>query len=914
MTSADTPSQALPTGTVTLLFADVEGSTRLLHALGSRYTAVRSRLREIVREAAARWNGFDVDWAGDGAFLAFSGARDALTAAAQIQRAIAAEPWPPEGVLRVRIGMHTGEPERVDHGYLGLDVHIAARICAAGHGDQIVVSQATRELAGERPAAELSFRPLGRHRLKDVEEPHQLFQLLGPRLVADFPPLRTLAGATLPALHHRLVGRASDLTAVQSHLGRPDVRLVTITGPGGAGKSRLALEVAGAAAVHQPVHLVGLAPISDPELVPAAIARAVGARASPSASMLDSVAEALAETGALLLLDNLEHLPTAAQHVATLLRRVRDLKILTTSRVPLRLSGEHVMPLAPLPLDDASTLFAELAAARGVVLHPATLPSVREICRRLDGLPLAIELVAARLVLLPPATIVQELDAGLALEMEGPVDLPERQRTLRATIEWSYGLLDESQRDLHGALAVFAGGCTLADARALADAGARFLPDLEALVALSLLRSDVSDGDVRLSMLETVREHAVALLAERGGLEDLRRRHADRFLALAIAAEPELAGHDQAAWLERLDLELDNIRAALDWFLSSGRVEDALRAMAAIGRFWRARGHVAEARRWLSTGLAVSDDVSGDVRAEALWIAARQATAQSDLHGAVPLLEQALALSREHGHERRVALVLCELGWIALHQGDIEEAQAHCEEALDVARSAGDERAASSALSGLADVYAARSEHRRAVELHEEALALRQKLGDALLVTDSTYHLGIAAFQSGDARRARGAFEESRELARSLGETPHLAGATFMLAELDLLAGHTARAEEEIRESLAFYTAVENERDRAMCLVVLAGIAAEHGEIEQAARLLGAAERLRGGAPPVFFELPVLERFEPQLTEALGGERLTALMAEGGRLDDDRLAAVLLDEASRNSLDRRLPSSKGGNR
>ena len=308
--------------------------------------------------------------------------------------------------MRVRIGIHTGEPEVGDEGYIGLDVHVAARICAAGHGNQIIVSLPTREVVGDSPLPEVVFRPLGRHRLKDIEEPQQLFQLAAAGLPEDFPPLRTLAGATLPALHHRLVGRSDDLANIHSLLARPEVRLVTIAGPGGAGKSRLALEIAGKAAVGQAVHLVGLASISDPELVPAAIGRTIGVRESSGQPLAERIGEALAGTHTLLVLDNLEHLPTAAEHVARLLDQAPDLQILTTSRLPLRLSGEHVVPLEPLRMDDASTLFAELAAARGIVLHPSALPAVREICRRLDGLPLAIELVAARLVVLPPAQIL----------------------------------------------------------------------------------------------------------------------------------------------------------------------------------------------------------------------------------------------------------------------------------------------------------------------------------------------------------------------------------------------------------------------------------------------------------------------------------------------------------------------------
>jgi predicted ATPase/class 3 adenylate cyclase len=898
MTSRDTSDTRLPAGTVTLLFADVEGSTRLLHTLGERYSGVRSRFKDVVRTAATRWNGHEVDWAGDGAFLAFSGARDAVAAAADIQRALAAEPWPADGALRARIGIHTGEPDHIDHGYVGLDVHVAARICAAGHGDQIVVSQATRDVAGEQPAAGLAFRPLGRHRLKDVPEPQQLFQIVGSGLVADFPPLRTLAGATLPTLHHRLVGRAADLTAVQGLLTRPEIRLVTITGPGGAGKSRLALEVAGAAAVHRPVHLVGLAPISDPELVPAAIARAIGVRESPGRTLFESVGETLAETGALLLLDNLEHLPGVANDVRRLLDAVPDVKVLATSRVPLRLSAERVVPLAPLAVDDASTLFAELAAARGIVLRDDTLRSVEEICRRLDGLPLAIELVASRLVVLPPAHVLQALSDGLALEMEGPVDLPERQRTLGATLEWSYGLLSDRQRELHEALAVFAGGCSLTDARALVDAGPRFLADLEALVAWSLLRSDVADGDVRLSMLETVREHAVSRLESSGKLDELRRRHGERFLGLATAAENELAGLDQASWLERLELELDNIRAALDWALSSGRVEDALRAVSALGSFWRAHGHIAEARRWLARALTDVEDVSPEVLANALWWSARLAAAQNDLKAELPHLERALELFRELDRPQETAFALGELGWIALQQGRPDLAEELCEEALAVARETGDAAAISAQLNYIADIYSARGDHLGALAAHEEALELRRTLADPMLVANSTYNLGIAAFENGEIERARKAFEDTLSSGRSLGDVLHTAAADFMLAQLDLYAGDADRAEQRVLGCLSVYTELEDDRSRAECLVLLAGVAAARESFDDASRLFGAAKRLRGDATVNRFERPVLDRWLPEIEDRLGARRVAELEEEGAALDVETLVSPVVSGAA----------------
>jgi predicted ATPase/class 3 adenylate cyclase len=877
----------LPTGTVTMLFADVEGSTRLLHALGERFAPARARLREVVREIASRHGGHEVDWAGDGVFLAFPGARDAVVTAVEIQRALGDEPWPPGEALRLRIGLHTGEPQLVDDGYVGMDVVVAARICASAHGEQVVVSRATRDVAGAEPVPDADYRPLGGHRLKDVPSAAQLFQITAPGLRREFPPLRTLGATSLPALHHRLVGREAALERIRELLRRRDVRLVTITGPGGAGKSRLALEVAAAAALERPVHLVGLAPVTDPDLVPEAIARALGVRESPGRSPLEGVAEALDGTGALLFLDNLEHLAPAAVHVADLLRRASDVDVLVTSRTPLRLLGEHVLPLDPLGAEDAATLFVELAAARGIVLQPEALATVHEICRRLDGLPLAIELVAPRLVVLPPSEIVSALDEGLALEMEGPIDLPERQRTLRAAIDWSYGLLSEGQRDLHGALAVFANGSTLDDARAVSRAGPAFLRDLESLVAWSLARSDVSDGEVRISMLETVREHALARLRAGDALREIERRHAERFLALALEAEPELEGPDQRRWLDRLERELENLRAAFTWLLESDRAADALRLASALGRFWRAHGHVDEARRLLARGLERAHGVPAGVRAHAIFTAARQAAAQSDLEAEVTLLEEALVLYRELDRAGNVAQALSQLGWIALQQGDEDRAGRLCEEGLAVARATGDGRVTSAALNHIADVYSERGDHQQALAAHEEALALRRTLGDDLLVTDSTYNLGVSAFENGDVARAREAFEESLALAGELGDVLHRAAAGFMLAELDLLSGDADAAETGILRSLEVYAEVESDRDRAECLTVLGGIAIARGSLEDGARILGAAEALRGDSPVNRFERPVLERFGLRLAAALNGDRIAALKAEGAEHPGD---------------------------
>jgi non-specific serine/threonine protein kinase len=614
-------------------------------------------------------------------------------------------------------------------------------------------------------------------------------------------------------------------------------------------------------------------------------------RESGERPLLDTIADSLNGTGALLYLDNFEHLAPAAVHVAALLDGAPDLDVLATSRAPLRLSTERVYPLEPLSIDDATTLFVELAAARGVILHDDALASVQEICRRLDGLPLAIELVAARLAVLPPAEILRALGEGLALEMEGPIDLPERQRTLRAAIDWSYQRLTAGQRELHGALAVFADGGSLHDARAIADAGREFLSDLEALVGWSLIRSEATDGEVRLSMLETVREHALDRMRFEGTLDTVRSRHADRFLELALGAESELAGPDQARCMDRLERELDNLTLAFDWLLVSGRAEDALRATSALERFWRAHGHVSQARRLLDQGLARAQEAPAHVRADALWAVARQAAAQSDWGAAEPSLEEALALFRSEGRTREVIFALSELGFIALRRNDSARATALCNEALVLARDLGDARATSGVLAILTDVARTRGEHHRSLMFSEETVELRRQLGDPLLMTDSMYHLGMAAFAAGDPDRAEEAFAETLTLARDLGDALYTSVALCMLGTIGLLKDDLSQVSAHLTESLAIYTDLADDRSTAECLCALGGYAAAIGRSEEAARLWGAADRLRGEGPLEYAEPAIELRFMPGLLEELGEGRFAECRADGKRLGHERVLA-----------------------
>ena len=561
----------LPRGTVTFLFTDIQGSTRLLQELGDEYAGVLAEHHRLLREVWSRHRGVEVDTAGDAFFVAFTRASDAVAAAGDAQLVLA------DGPVRVRMGLHTGEPMEDVEGYVGLDVHRAARIASAGHGGQVLLSQATADLAG------VDVRDLGQHRLKDLTAPERLFQL-GTDV---FPPLKTLHETNLPVPATPFLGRERDLAEIAALLGRTDIRLVTLTGSGGSGKTRLALQAAGAAAddFDHGVWWVPLAPLADHMLVGAAAAQALGAK--------ETLAAAIGDRQLLLLLDNFEHLLDAAPVVADAIAACPRLTVLVTSREPLHVDGEWEVAVDPLQEREAVELFVQRAAA----VHSDTVPNgeVAEICRRLDCLPLAVELAAARAKALSLPALLARLDQRLPLLAGGSRSAPERQRTLRATIAWSHDLLTPSEQELFARLAVFTGGCTLEAAEQISGG------DVDAIASLvdkSLLRRT---GD-RYWMLETIREFAAGQLEELAEMDALRDAHAAWYIALAEVAAPKVHARQGRDWLDRLDAEHANLRTALDHLLACGDSRGALRfstlALAVLGDSWAldggptiARGH-----------------------------------------------------------------------------------------------------------------------------------------------------------------------------------------------------------------------------------------------------------------------------------------------------------------------------------
>ena len=600
----------LPTGTITLLFTDIEGSTRLLQRSGDAYAALLDEHRRLLDEAFRRHGGVIVDSEGDAFFVAFASAKDAVAGASDAQQALAAHEWRDGHEIRVRIGLHTGEPRVVEgRRYVGLDVHHAARVMAAGHGGQVLVSEATRVLLDDGT----HLRDLGEHRLKDLSRPQRLYQLELDGLPSEFPALKTLDNrpTNLPVQPNELIGRERELEEAAQLLTN-GLRVLTLTGTGGTGKTRLALQLAAdvVEAFRNGVFFVSLAPVGDWELVAPTIARTLGLREQAGETVVETLDGYLADKELLLVLDNFEQVLAAAPAVAGLCATSPGLKLLVTSRTPLRLSGERTFPVPPLELPESVRLFAERAHAAALEFDVTdeNEDAVAEICRRLDGLPLAIELAAPRIRSLPPPALLRRLDQRLKLLTGGAQDLDERQRTLRATIEWSYELLPQAERELFAQLGVFVGGSRLDAAEALCDCvGVDVLDGLHSLVEKSLLRQRPdADGEPRFWMLETVREYALELLDEAGALVDARQRHAELFLALAEQADVESRAGDQAAWFDQLDADNANFRTALEWAEERRDGELMLRLATALWGFWATRGQIAEGTRMLEEAIALA--------------------------------------------------------------------------------------------------------------------------------------------------------------------------------------------------------------------------------------------------------------------------------------------------------------------
>jgi predicted ATPase/class 3 adenylate cyclase len=903
----------LPRGTVTFLFSDVEGSTRLLTRLRDRWAGVLGEHQRLVRAAFDEHGGREVHTEGDAFFVAFARASDAIAAAVSAQRALASRRWP-EGVdVRVRIGVHTGEAAVRDDDYVGLDVHRAARICAAGHGGQVLISSSTRELVADELPGDVALRDLGEHRLKDLERPEHLFQLVVGDLRADFPALASLSSGSgaaggLPRSPNLTIGRADDVRAIVDRLRSDGVRMLTLTGPGGVGKTRLGLEAARAVGAEfaAGARFVALGAVRRADEVPAAIIQSLSVVPVAGESPEQSVERYLAPKQLLLVLDNFEHVLTAAGFVSELLATCPALSVLVTSREALALAGEQRYPVAPLAVAvnegdvealarvPAVALFCERARAHDPEfrLSDANADAVADICRRVDGLPLAIELAAARCGVLSPAEINERLHMALGALGSGARDAPSRQRTLRATIDWSHNLLSDAEKQCFARFAVFAGGASVEAAEAITDA---CLDTLDGLIAKNLLvlRRD-AHARSRLGMLETVRAYASERFGAADDEEAVHERHYNYFLALAQrhGAEQALMRAGRVAHLTRLDAEIDNLYAALRWAVGRRDAERALAMCVALGWYWYMRDRWADTVEWIDRSLRLAgtaDHPSLRVRAlgfkaSALWPLGREAEQAATL-------AEATTIARELGEPLLLSRALqAHAGYVDRARPDVVDALA--DEALHWATAADDEWQIA---------VACETKARRApsaVELRdwvERAVSLLERVGNI-------YHLGLllinaewVALNNGDDRDAMDFADRAGPVVRELDSPAIWMWHHGNLGLAALFMGDTETARDAFGEELRLHRELVF-RPASEALQGLAAVAAVHGDDHRAARLVGAALAHRYGHPQDPVEDRLHERFLAPARARHGADRWDTAVREGSALGFEDAIAFALQE------------------
>ncbi len=917
-----------PTGTVTFLFTDIEGSTQLWEEHAEPMRLALARHDALLREVIGRHNGYVFKTMGDSFFATFATAPAALAAALTAQRELLAEPWPETVRIRVRMALHTGTAEFRDSDYFGPPLNSVSRLLAAGHGAQTLLSHAVYDLVRDSLPPSCSLLNLGEHRLKDLARTETIFQLLHPDLPAEFAPLRSVEVEipnNLPWLPTSFIGREKQIGDIKTLLAGS--RLLTLVGAGGCGKTRLALQVAAELLDQFPqgVWLVDLAPLTDASLVLQTIALVLGLREEPGKPAMLMLTDYLKPKRPLLLLDNCEHLiAETATTVEGLLRACPNVKILATSREGLNIAGESVyrvpsLTLPPLPAPPPSSLRGAKAGEqltlesliryeavrlfldRSRMIAPdfrvtnADVMVLAALCHRLDGIPLALELAAARTRSLSLEEINSRLDQSFRLLTGGSRTALPRQQTLQALIDWSYSLLTGREQALLCRLSAFAGGWTLAAAEAICSTeplnSDAMLDLLTALVDKSLVLLERQESGTRYRLLATMRQYAHDRLVDRGEDDDVRNRHRDYYLALAEAVEPKLMGAAQGAWLEHLETEHDNLRAALAWSCNR-QDEDAatkcespdrdskagLRLCGALWRFWAAHGYLREGRAWCAAALqadGAADRTSA--RAKALSGAGGLARIQGDYEAARSYYEESLAIEREIGNRPGIATSLNGLGLVAYNQGDYVAAQARHEESLAIRRVIGDRWGIALSLGNLGNVVHNQGDYEAARSYHEESLAIRQEVGDRQGTALSLAYLGHVARDQDDYAAAEAHYEECLKIRRQAGDRWGIASSLENFADLAAAKIHALNAQGDI-------TSAAEQNSAAL---------------QRAARLWGAAQALRErmGAPLSPVDRAKQEREVAASRAKLGKAEWEAAWAEGLQMTQEQAVTYALERS-----------------
>ena len=929
MTAPRPTPGTLPAGIVTFLFTDIEGSTRLWERDAAAMRPALERHNTILGDAIRAHGGYHYKTIGDAFQAAFAEPTAAVAATVAAQRALDAEPWPETGPMRVRMALHRGEAEPTPAGdYMAPVLNRLAPLLSAGHGGQVLLSAAVREAVAEHLPDGVTIASLGKHRLRDLRDAEEIWQLVIPGLPSTFPPLKSLEAhhTNLPRQPTALIGRDDDLAGLRGLLAREETRLVTLTGPGGVGKTRLALAAAADSLETFPdgVFLVALAGVEDAALLLPEVAAVLGVREGGGLSLEESVHAYLGGKRLLLVLDNLEQLKpfeSASEVIARVLDAAPTVRVMATSRAPLRLRAEREWPVDPLATPDpgvtlydeialvtlaatpAVALFIERARAvrPGWELTPANASDIAEIARRLEGLPLAIELAAVRVRDLTPADILRRLGGALDLLEARTGDRPDRQQTLRAAIAWSHDLLRVEDQIAFRRLGVFSGGFTLEAAeQVLAETPEPWIDALDAvsvLVEQSLISTEEDpQGDTRYRMLETVRAFALEKLEESGEDAMVRSAHARWIEAFARDTDTYVVGPSSAEWLQRLEREHDNVRAAIAWAVDSDPRDMGLRVPESFWRVWQIRGHLAEGRRWLERALAASQGAPEKLRALALDGLGNIAWRQGDLDFAARAFEESLAIWRANDERRALGGTLTNLGTVVELQGDLDRAQALQEEALAIIRELNDPLRLATVLNNLALVIWNKGDNQRATTLLEESAAIKRKEGNWVGLASSLNNLGMLAAEAGDLDRARAYLEETLAIDRELGDPAGISDSLGNLAGLIAPTGDVARAAALDAEALEMRRDLGDRLSIAHGLDGIAATASRAGFPEPGARLFGASERLREelGAPIPPSEMARYQRGLDMTRSALGDEAFQRAWAAGRALPlDDAISEAL---------------------
>jgi predicted ATPase/class 3 adenylate cyclase len=919
----------LPSGTVTFLFTDIEGSTGLWEQHPEQARTAMTRHDEIVNDVVGRYDGILVRPRGEGdsRFVVFRRATNAVAGAAALQEALHAEQWPAQAPLRVRMALHTGEADLRDGDYYGTAVNRCARLRSAAHGGQTLLSGVTYDLVRDELPAGVELRDLGEHNLKDLQRPEHIYQLNIANVPSDFPALKTLNSLpnNLPSQRSLLVGRDKELAVIRTLLLKGEVGLLTLTGPGGIGKTRLSLQVA-ADLIEQfedGVFFVPLDTVNDSHLVASIIAQTFGVREGEGRPLIESLKDYFASKRMLLVLDNFEQALAAAPVVAEIVSASPNIKVLVTSRSRLHIAGEHEFMVPPLslpepgqPPDLASlTQFGavRLFIERAVAIKPdfevtnENAAAVAEICARLDGLPLAIELAASRVKILPPKAMLGRLQNRLKLLTSGERDLPSRQQTLRGAIDWSYNLLSEEEQMLFRRLSIFTGGCSLNALESLCRQGLNIdaLDGLESLVDKSLLQQEEQDnGEPRFRMLETIREYAMERLGESGEEEEVAREHASIYVALAEDAEPRLHQPEQLECFKLLETEHDNLRGALSWSLKGGDVETALRLCTSLWHFWWVRGHLTEGRKWLEATLelAAAKGNKSSEHVKALYALALICRSLRDGASMIRYANESAALALEINDRVGLAWALSvqAVGLGVLMQGAAVEARSKAEEALKMLRegSYGGWDLAN-ALMRYAVILTGQDELTLGRATMEEALALFRQIGDRWGTSQALNTMGDMARMRGDYDQANTLYTESLHLYRKLGVKRDVPASLHNLGLVALATGDTLKAKGFFKESLTLHQELGNKHGTAQCLVGLAGVAAAMQQPVRAARLLGVSTGLREvlGDTRRPAERATYDRYAAEARTQLDEENWRAALDEGQAMSLEEAVEYALAES-----------------